>query len=213
MGIQMRSTINVDVSNALSVCNGLKDKMTPKNFEWCLEHAIRDAGNREVKKIVKQEVVKEYTVTSGWVGQKVKGAKFSGGGSSIACVIPIKGERGTLGGIFPASGGGIASGRAKGNTAKKRLKRGGAKVKAQILRGGASTLPDSLPNQGGNAPFRLPNGAVMTRKTSKSHPLVRVVGRAVPQMVDKHFESKMQNPINDYIIKRMDQLVKEKMGI
>ena len=212
--LAMRGTINVDVSHALSVCNQLKDKMSKAKFDECLEITVRDTGNRAVKKIIKQEIPQEYAVTSGWVGSKVLGAKFSGGGGSVTCIVPVKGERGTIGGIFAAGGGGRAKGRAKGSKEMKKLKRGGgSNITAQILRGGASTLPGTLPHQGGNPPFRMPNGAVMTRKTSASHPIVRVVGRAVPQMVDKHFESRIEQPINDYMIQRMEQVVAWKMGI
>ena len=213
MGIAMRGTINVDVSHALTVINRLQRQLSPENFNWCLEHTIKDTGNRAVKGIIKREVSTEYQVTQKWVGEKVRRAQYSGGGPRISCVIPIKGERGTLGGIFPASGGGLAAGRSSGTAAKKRLKRGGAKIKAKIVRGTQSQIPDKLGNQGGNPPFRLPNGAVMTRTTGKKKPIARVVGRAVPQMVDKQFERRIEQPINDYMIKRMDQLVKQRMGI
>ena len=213
MGIAMRGTINVDVSHALTVCNQLKEKMSRAKFEECLEITVKDTGRRAVKKFIKQEIPQEYAVTSGWVGSKVLGPKFSGGGGSVCCIVPVKGERGTIGGIFAAGGGGRAKGRAKGSKELKKLKHSGGAITAQILRGGASTLPGTLPNQGGNPPFRMPNGAVMTRKTSASHPIVRVVGRAVPQMVDKHFESRIQEPINDYMIKRMEQVIQWKMGI
>lgn len=210
----MRGSINVDVSQALGVCNQLKKQMSPRVFEECLAITVKDTGNRAVKKFIKQEVPKEYAVTSGWVGSKVQRARFSGGGGSVSCVVPVKGERGTLGGIFSAGGGGLAKGRAKGNKKMRKLKRKGKSgITAQILRGGASQIPGALPNQGGNPPFRLPNGAVMTRTKNRPYPIARVVGRAVPQMVDKHFESRIQQPINDYMIKRMSEVVKWKMGI
>lgn len=213
MGIAMRGSVNVDVSHALAVCSELQEKLSKKNFDLCLEITVRDTGNRAVKRIIKQEIPPVYEVTSGWVGSKVMAAQFSGGGGSVRCIIPVKGERGTLGGIFPAGGGGRAKGRAKMGKQKKKLKRGGSNVTATILRGKTSALPGTLPNQGGNPPFRHPSGLVMTRKTSASHPIVRVVGRAVPQMVDKHFEARIQSPINEYMIKRMSQVVSWKMGI
>lgn len=207
----MRTAVYVDVSPALSVINQLKPKLSPKMFEECVAQTVKDTGNRAVKKFIKQEIPKEYAVTAAWVGSKVLGAKFSGGGMSCSCVVPVKGERGTIGGIFSASGGGYSKG--KGGRAKKRLKHKGGTIKAQILKGAASVLPGNLPNQGGNPPFRMPNGAVMTRTTSSSKPIARVVGRAVPQMVDKHFEDRIQDPINDYMIDRMNQVIAWKMGI
>lgn len=207
----MRTAVYVDVSPALSVINQLKPKLSQKMFEECVAQTVKDTGNRAVKKFIKQEIPKEYAVTAAWVGSKVLGAKFSGGGMSCSCVVPVKGERGTIGGIFSASGGGYSKG--KGGRAKKRLKNRSGTIKAQILKGAASVLPGSLPNQGGNPPFRMPNGAVMTRTTSSSKPIARVVGRAVPQMVDKHFEDRIQDPINDYMIDRMNQVIAWKMGI
>ena len=203
--------INVDTSRALTEISKLKTKMSPGNFQECVEITLRDTARREVKKVIKQEIPKEYAVTAAWVGSKVLGAKFSGGGMSCSCVVPVKGERGTIGGIFSASGGGYSKG--KGGRAKKRLKNRSGTIKAQILKGAASVLPGNLPNQGGNPPFRMPNGAVMTRTTSSSKPIARVVGRAVPQMVDKHFEDRIQDPINDYMIDRMNQVIAWKMGI
>lgn len=206
----MRTAVYVDVSPALNVINQIKPKLSPKMFEECVAQTVKDTGNRAVKKFIKQEVPKEYAVTAAWVGSKVLGAKFSGGGASVSCVVPVRGERGTIGGIFSASGGGYSKG--KGGRAKKKLKRKSA-IKAQVLRGKTSVLPGDLPNQGGNPPFRMPNGAVMTRTTAQSRPIARVVGRAVPQMVDKHFEDRIQGPINDYMIQRMNQVVAWKMGI
>lgn len=209
----MRGTINIDVSPALAVVHELKNKMSRQMFEECLAITVRDTGRRAVKKFIKQEIPKEYAVTSGWVESKVLGAKYSGGGGSVSCVVPVKGERGTLGGIFAAGGGGYGKGRAKGSKKMRKLKRKSGGITAQILRGGASKLPGSLPNQGGNPPFRLPNGAVMTRTKNRPYPIARVVGRAVPQMVDKHFEDRIQEPINEYMVKRMEQVVRWKMGL
>lgn len=213
MGIQMRGSVNVDVSQALTACNDLLKKLDPKIAAECMRITILDTGRRAVKKYVKQEVPKAYAVTSGWVGKKVLSPKFSGDGMRMTCIVPVKGERGTIGGIFSASGGGVAAGRAKGNAKKARLKRARSGITAKIRKGAASVLPGTLPNQGGHPPFRMPNGAVMTRKTGKSHPIVRVVGRAVPQMVDKEFENRMEKPIGDYMEKRLKQVIKWKMGI
>lgn len=213
MGMQMRGIISVDTSQAMAVINKVKGQMSLQMFNEVVEQTVRDTGKRAVRKIVKQEVKKTYEVKDHWVGQKILNPRMSGHGAAISCVVPIKGERGTIGGIFPASGGGLASGRANGTAAKKRLKRGGAKIKAKIVKGKTTVLPDSLPNQGGNPPFRLPNGAVVTRRTKQSRPLVRVVGRAVPQMVDKQFEARIRDPINEYMLKRVNQVITWKMKI
>ena len=210
--LNMRGIITVDCSHALGVVTELYSKLGKEKFNECLEITVKDTG-RQVKKIIKQEIPKEYEVTSTWVGSKVRTPKYSGGGGSISCVIPVRGERGTLGGIFPAGGGNMVTARAKKNgKALKKLKKARSGVTATILKGKSSSLPGTLPNQGGNPPFRLPNkGVVLTRSAKKA--LVRVAGRAVPQMVDKHFEDRLQEPINDYMIKRMGQVVKWKMGI
>lgn len=200
--------IKVDTSRAMAVINKTKKDLSKGNADWCVEHTIRDTGNRCVRQEVKKTVLAEYAVGAGWVNSQIKRPIISG----ARCVVPIRGPKGTIGGTFAAGGGGYAAGKYNGK-AKKRIKRGGAKITAKILKGSVSVLPPTLPNQGGNPPFRMSSGAVMTRKTSQSHPIVRVSGRAVAEMTDKHFESKIQEPINDYMIKRMGQLVKEKMGV
>jgi hypothetical protein len=204
-----RGWIDLDVSRALTTVNALAKDMKKENFDKCLEYTIKDAGNRCVKNVIKQEVVHEYAVSSRWVGNKVQSAKYSGSGGAIACVIPIRGERGTIGGIFSAAGGAYAAGRArKDGKALKRLKNKKSNIMAHILQGETSILPGKLPNQGNNPPFRMPNGAVMTRTKHKPKPIARVVGRAVPQMVDKHFEKRIQKPIEDYIVKRFQENAK-----
>ena len=215
MGIAMRGVINIDVTPALMVCQQLQRQLSRANFEFVVERTLKDTAgdqNRGIKSIIGHEIPREYEVTGKWVKSKIEGYKFAGSGSKCVVEIPIRGERGTLGGIFPASGGGYAAGRHTKKD-KKRLKRGGAKVKAKVLKSTQSQLPDALGNQGGNPPFRMPNGAVMTRTTGNKLPIARVVGRAVPQMVDKQFERRLEGKINDYMVKRMEQLVKEKLGI
>lgn len=214
MGLVMRAEISVDVSAAVTTVNSIYKNLKAETFNKVLERTIKDAGNRGVKKLVKQAVTNEYAVSSGWVGDKIKRARFSGSGASVGCVVPISSVRGTLGGIFSASGGGYRSGRAKGSKLMQKTKRRKSTITAKILRGKASVLPGSLPNQGGYPPFRLPNGAVVTRTARKGgRAIARVVGRAVPQMVDRHFEDSIRDPLNDYILKRMSQLVKQEMGI
>ena len=204
-----RADISIDISDALTTVHQLRDNLTPENFNLCLEYTIKDTGNRAVKKYIKEEIPQEYAVTAGWVGSKVQGAKFTGGGAQFGCVVPVSGERGTIGGIFAASGGGVAKGRAKKNgMALKKLKNRRSDIQAQILKGKMSSLPGVLPNQGGNPPFRMNAGVVMTRTTNKRKPIARVVGRAVPQMVDKHFESRIEPRINKYIVERFNQNAK-----
>lgn len=206
-------SINVDISRALNACNDMRGNMNDAVFRKCLEATIRDTGNRAVRKIVKQKVLEDYAVTAGWVNKKIMHARFTGGGASFGCVVPIKGERGTIGGIFSAGGAGRAKGRARAGREMKRLKKGGGAVTAKILKGKSSGLPGRMTHQGGNAPFRLPNGVVVTRKTSSSLPVVRIAGRAVPQMVDRHFMDKMEQPLNDYMIKRMQENIARFMKI
>ena len=213
----MRGEIRVDISPAMNVINGMKKQLDPRMFSECLQITLKDTGNRAVKKILKQEIPKEYDVTPAWVGEKVEKTRLKGTGDRMSCVIPVKGERGTLGGIFTASGGGYAKGKAprkgKKRKALRKLKRRDQTIKAQVLKKSMSTLPDKLERQGKHPAFRLPNGAVMTHPRNTKRPIVRVVGRAVPQMVDKQFESRIQDPINEYMVKRMDQVVSWKMGI
>jgi len=206
--------IHVDVSQALTTINGMKKGLSPEVFNKCLMYTIKDTGNRFVKRIVKETVTREYAVRGGWVDSKIKRAQFTGGGSGFGCVVPIRGERGTIGGTFAAAGGSVASGRAKKDgRALKALKHKRSGVSAKILKGKSSSLPGALPHQGGNAPFRLKNGIVVTRKTKSRYPLAGVVGRSVPGMVDRHFISKMQGPINAYMVQRMQQNIRRFMKV
>jgi hypothetical protein len=214
----MRGVINVDVSQALTSIHEMHQDLSPEMFQKCLDITVKDTG-KQAGIIIKKEIARTYEVTQKWVAKKILNPKYSGSaGSGVSCVIPIKGERGSIGGIFPAGGGGMETGKWNGKK-KKRLKRqrivrkkGKSNVTGTILRGKVSWLPDELKNQGGNPPFRLPNGVVVTRRTSNRKPVVRVVGRGVPQMVDKQYEGLIEGKINDYMIKRMEQVVVWKMG-
>ena len=202
----MRDSVKIDVSEAVQTCSRLQDILSPAMFHECMRTAIRDAGTREVKRLIKAEVPERYHASKTFVGRKVGKAKMEG---PLSCVVPVKSERGVLGGMFPASGGGYSAGTAstKGKAKKKLVHN--RRIQAKILKARVSRIPTKLKNQGGHAPFRLPSGIVLTHSASKR--LVRVVGRSVPQMVDRLFESKLKEPLNRYIIKRMDQVITAKL--
>ena len=208
-----RVTVNVDVSNALIAIKQLQLNLNPKQFAKCMEYTVKDTGNRAVKGIVKRQVAKDYQITQKWAGEQIKKARYSGGGDWIKCEVPIKGHKGTLGGTFPAGGGGMATGKYNGKIKKRLARMKGAKITAIILRGKSSKLPIKLKNQGGNPPFRIPNGAVMTRRTDQAKPIVRVSGRSVSQMTDKQFDGKIETELENYMVKRFEQNAKRVMKI
>ncbi len=180
----MEYILELDVSDVQRMANQLRQFMSEAAFKTMLRRTVSNTG-RKVKSIIRKEVPKIYQADGGWVASAV-GAPRNGGGGGISCVIPIKGSRGTLGSRFPAQGGGKAG------------------VQAMLLRGSWSSLPSHLPHQGGNPPF-FAMGIVMTRKTNRSHPIVRVSGLAVPQMPMNRSRASVENEIINYMGKELER--------
>lgn len=188
------ATVYVDISHLQGTIQGMRDVLAPDRFHEVMRRTFNDAG-RKVKSIVRKEVPKDYNVTASWAGDAVGWPKQQG----IGVVIPIKGKRGSIGGLYSASG---PRGRPR-----KGVK---TKIYAKIVRAGRSTLPDTLPHQGGQPPFFLPgvgsrnNRIVMTRKfANKPKPIVRVVGLGVPQMPINKSREDVQDEIRKVIETRL----------
>lgn len=181
--------LDIDVSQVTDLLDQMQKSLSKGKFETAMQRAFSNTG-RKVKSIIRQEVPKDYVAKPAWVSRAVGTPRKSG---TLGCVIPVKGTRGTLGGTFPARGGG-----------KRR-----AKIQAQVVKGQMSTLPGHLPNQGGNPPFRNPGskfgGAVMTRTTNKKYPVAGVVGRAVPQMVTDRSAPEIEKQTVAYLEKEMQR--------
>lgn len=201
----MREEVRVDVSEAIKTCKELYSALSPEMFNDCMTIALRDAGTREVKNQVKRRIPRFYHANARYVGRKVGKARMKSG---MCCEVPIRGERGILGGMFPASGGGYAEGAASSKGKRKKKLKHNRRIQAKIVRGHNSKIPLKLKNQGGHAPFRLPKGIVLTHSARGA--TVRVVGRSVPQMVDRHFEDELKDPLENYIVRRLDQVITAK---
>lgn len=178
----------IDASDALAKLDGLRRQMSPEQYQKAMYRTLKEVS-KKANTIVKKEVTKKYEVTQAWVGAKIKSPRMSAGGMNVSCVIPVKGERGTIGGIFAAGGGPVkvqaTTVHLKDGTTKQRKKHiRQRKITARIVKGQSSTLPDVLKNQGGNPPFRPNGGVVFTRTTAARLPIARVVGRDVPDMID-----------------------------
>lgn len=185
--------IYVDLSDVRERMSEMEAAMKPEQFKKLLRRTFTDAA-KKVKTIVGKDVPQQYAVTAQWAKKDVGGWRATSGDMPGA-VIPIKGQRGSIGGRFKVSG---ARGRPKKG---KRYK-----ISAKILKAQKSTLPATMEHQGGNPPFYVKSkGVVFTRKyANKARPIVRVVGLGVPQMPLNQSEEQVQEDIRKVVIKRLE---------
>lgn len=181
-----------DLNRMLSVARGL---LNNGNYTRLLQRTVKETAAK-VRTIVSQEVPEDYEVSARWAREGVMPYRLNvGGGGSVNCVIPLSGRKGVHArtgsgqnnnGLFPAS--------ANGN-----------RITSKVVKGRTTTLPEHMRRQGGNPPFMatMPNGytLVMTRRTDKRLPIVRVVGVALPQMP----MNRSQDDIEEEIITRMTE--------
>lgn len=191
-------SLEIDATELMDKTEKLRERLTNEQFEKAMRRVFQRTGTH-VKKILKQDIPKEYHVTAGSVAAAVGGAQVSGGGGSVGCSIPVRGPRLNIGSKFKASGG------AHGwNT----LRRGKYKINAKIVKAGTSTLPGNMPSYGGQPPFRNLGSSLMpltwTRAGKSRFPIMKVSGIAIPQMPTNRSEGDVQNDIKDYMYKRME---------
>lgn len=203
--------LNVDISQLQGTIEQMRAIHTQKKFELLMMRAFRRTGQR-VKTILKAEIPKDYEARPRWIGQTVgrPRTQFGGfGGMAVSCSVPIDGERGVLGRRFHAAG--PPGRRAKG----KRYK-----ITSQIVKGQKSVLPETMDNYGGQPPFIARSGksgfsgagVVFTRKGESRLPIVRVVGRGVPQMPIARSEDKVQDEIMETLKGRIEHEHKWMIG-
>lgn len=190
--------LEIDVSDAARMIKALRAVHTESEMRLLLRRVFVRTG-KTVKRILKEELPKEYVVTPGWVGSQVGAPRMGGGLGAIGCTIPITGKRGSIGGRYSASGG------AHGWNA---VRRGRYRINASIVRDGASTMPPVMSHQGGNPPFRnlgsSLGGVAFTRKGKDRFPIAKVVGLAVPQMPLNRSKEDVQDEIMDTLMKRLE---------
>ena len=201
--------LNIDISDAQRKIAALRTVHTDKEMKMLVYRAFRRAASK-VKTILKQEIPKEYVVTSGVVGRHIGGGRVStsgGAGGGPSCVIPIRGHKGSIGGFYGASGGAHGWNNVRFTKGRK-IKVRKYKITANIVREDTSTLPSEMKHQGGNPPFRnlgsKLGGVTFTRKGKARFPIAKVVGIAVPQMPMNRAQDAVQENIQTFLIERLE---------
>lgn len=201
--------ISVDVRACVAEMNRLAAIMAPDKAHELFRRTLVETG-KKVRPVAKEVFPGQYVMKSGWIGEAVKGMKIIG---TDEVRVPIRTDRGTIGGTFPASGGaykvqGTTVHMKDGTTRKRKEHIRTRAIKAKLLKGTESQLPDRMPSwQGGQPPFMMGNGSrkiVMTRFGTARYPIHRVVGLAVPQPPINKSQRKFEKEIQEYMMKRLE---------
>ena len=201
-------SIKCDTSKLMALGNKLKKS----NLEEAATKAIHATGDT-LQQEIPTMIDKYYHGGIDWISSAVEDADKS----FMSCSIPIKGSKGGLGEVFPAGGGSSAANGGKKAQYERLMKKGakgakgGGSVVANIVKAGLSRLPATLPNQGGNPPF-IAGGVVMTRRTIKKFPIVRVMGLAVPQMADTRAEKDIYKMAEKELDKNLERFIGQLLG-
>lgn len=195
--------LEIDVSDLKGRINTLKDAMTPKQFDRAMYGIFRETGNR-VKRILGEDVPRDYMVTKTQVRKTVGSPKLTNSGLGVGCSIPVRGARR---GIGPGRDSYSASGSARGWESKRKKYR----VKAKILRSATSTLPENANGYGGYPPFRNTLAARLNNQTFTGtgdnvsrRPIKKVTGIAIPQMPINRSEDEVKWDIKMFMERRME---------
>ena len=193
--------IKVDMSDAKGLIDGLRAVHTTKQFETLMARACRKTAGH-VRKILKDELPKDYHVKPSAIGKAVKSPEMQRmPGMAVSCCIPIEGARMAIGGDFSATGG------RKGWKGIQRGKR--YKIKAKIVKSGQSVLPVEMKHKGGKPPFRnlsarKLNKVAFTRNSDDRLPIEKIVGIAIPQMPMNRSEDGVQKDVKEYLTARLE---------
>lgn len=194
--------LEVDASELNAQITRLQEVMKPEKFNQAMYGIFRRTGGH-VRKILKQDLPKEYNISAGEVGAAVGNAKLVMGGGT-GCSIPVTATRKHIGGGgkrgFTAYGGrrGWAS-----------LHSGHYDVSAVVYRGQRSTLPSHMHGYGGQPPFRnigsSLGGLTFTREGQNRLPIRPVMGIGIPDMPLNRSEPDVQKDIKDYLERQIEQ--------
>lgn len=192
--------LEIDASETYEKLMALSLRCNEKNVNLAMKRAFRRVPPR-VKKILKEDIPKQYYATKGEIGDAVRPARITGGGlGGVGCIIPITAERKKLGrggkGRFTSFGG------RKGWNIN-----GPYKITARIVKAGKSTLPSHAGSYGGQPPFRnlsagSLNGLVFTRTGTSRLPIEVMSGIAIPQMPINRSEADVQHDIGQFVEER-----------
>ena len=202
MGRTINIDLDVDISDLMDKINKMRDAMTQQQFNRAM-YGIFKAAKGRFKKILQQDIPKQYEVTSPMVGKAVGEPKVMGAG----CSIPIRGNRLTMGrkgqgASYTASGG------ARGWESLHKKYR----VKPKIIKERQGVLPEKMKNIGGYPPFintskattNVIQGITFTRETKERLPIKKVVGVAIPQMPLWRSRDEVISDIHDYMADRLE---------
>lgn len=161
----------IDGSELHDLLRWMSQQLTADKFDLLMKRTLNEVGKRS-KKEIRKAVQQEYEAPAGWINQGIRSAIISGGGGNVLCTIPLVSAKGSVGGLFGASGG------------KRGWKPGKYRVVAKIVKGGASVLPSAMTHQGGQPPFRNTafSGVTFTRAGKDRLPIEKVSALALPQM-------------------------------
>lgn len=219
--------LEVDASELDAQTERLRQVLTPARVNQVMYGIFKRTGGH-VRKILKEDLPKQYYVKAGDVGKAVKNPKLTGGGvGGTGCIIPVTDPRRSIGGYYVASGG------ARGwDSVHKRYR-----VKARIVKSGQSTLPQQMDSYGDQPPFRnlgpslkrakgISQAMYEQAKKTKSSlgkvaftraggsrlPIMKVVGVSIAQMPKNRSEGEVQRDIKDYMMKRMAHELQRLIG-
>jgi len=138
----MRQTLVIVYTDEIeALLESMAAKLTPGEFDPMMRRTLNDTA-RHTRKVTVDEVAKEYEVKKTWVRKAMKSARITGSGTGMACIIPIVGPKGKIGGTFSAAGGAYGW-----NPPPYR-------ITSKIVKGGDSTMPSIMSSYGGQPPFR-----------------------------------------------------------
>ena len=187
-------SIEIDASDVKAKLTLLQAACKPERYERALYRIYNRTGGH-VRKILKQDLPRDYSISASKVGKAVQNAQIIGNG----CIIPVRDKRGDIGtkGQYKASGG------AKGWESLHRRYR----VKARILKIKQSTLPERV--MAGYPPFRnlsAPklNKLTFARSSKERGPLLKAVGIAIPQMPMNRSMDNVQGDIEKYLRQQIE---------
>lgn len=198
--------ITIDVDH--SQLDDFARKLEKGHLEQAITRGIHRTAD-EAPGIIKKDIEKRYHGGEGFIDSAVKAPIKQ----PMGAVIPLRGTKGGIGTTFRAGAftGGSKKGADKGKGWKLRYK---GRVAAHIVKGKQSALPSKMTRQGGNAPFMLYSSAqVVTRRTKKRFPLVRVVGLAVPQMAATRAKEDIQNHVGKELLKNVTNELEKELNI
>lgn len=187
--------LEVDASDLNREIDRLRSVMTQEQFTRAMYGIFQRTGSH-VRTILKKDLPIEYNIKSPEVGQAVKNAKVSLGGSGAGCSIPVVAARRHIGGGHGYTARGYRRGWAS-------LKSGPYPIKVHVYRGSWGTLPSHLASYGGQPGFRnVPSklhGIAFTRKGKARLPIEKVMGIAIPQMPMNRAQPEVQADIKKYM--------------